>query len=139
MDNRLQTFTGYTLVDITATGVTRGIDELLRNQQRNWETVLQVIGLRSQPLEIKLPRLFEDIDVSHTEFGEFYEGTQHVWVWEFSVEHEDVFRRGDDPIAFLREAFDQVPIIVGLTETARFMLPIFYTSGAIKNIYFEIG
>jgi len=29
-----------------------------------------------------------------------------------------------------------VPIIQGLNETAKFMLPIFYPHGAIKNIHF---
>jgi len=32
--------------------------------------------------------------------------------------------------------FEQVPVVTGLTETARFMLPIFYPYGTIKNIYF---
>ena len=50
-------YTGITLVDITATGVTRHrVDnELERNQQRNWETVLQVIGLKAQPQLIDGP------------------------------------------------------------------------------------
>lgn len=141
--DRTRSFTGYTLVDITATGVIRGEDELLRNQQRNWETVLQVIGIRTQPLEITTPKIYYEIDfdVIETEFGEFYktQGLHTVWMWEFSVEHDDVFRRGDDPLALLHESFDQVPIITGLNESAKFLLPIFYTSGAIKNIYFEIG
>ncbi len=39
---------GISLVDITATGVTRG-EGKQRNQQRNWETVLQTIGILTQP------------------------------------------------------------------------------------------
>ena len=46
-----RTVIGYTLVDITETKMIRDLDgkELERNQQRNWETVLQCIGLRAQP------------------------------------------------------------------------------------------
>jgi hypothetical protein len=39
------------------------------------------------------------------------------------------------PIAGLLQDLEQVPIITGLTETAGFMLPIFYPHGTIKNIY----
>ena len=44
MNRELQFYTGYTLVDITATNVTRyrPDQEFQRNQQRNWETVLQL-------------------------------------------------------------------------------------------------
>lgn len=134
-------FTGITLVDITATGVTRHRTEheLERNQQRNWETVLQCIGLRAQPHLIEGPvcRTY-DID-SSSGFGEMYFGQQKVWIWCFAVEGEDVFLHKDDPVGGLDNAFSQVPIICGLEESARFILPIFYPYGAIKNIYFKTG
>jgi len=43
--------TAFTLVDVTATGIIKG-ESLLRDQQRNWETVLQVLGLKTQPIII---------------------------------------------------------------------------------------
>ena len=43
-----------TLIDITNTGVIKGQSDA-RDQQRNWETVLQCIGLRTQPQNIKEP------------------------------------------------------------------------------------
>ena len=129
-------YTLYTLVDITPTGMTRGAECLERSQQRNWETVLQAIGLVAQPTSIiDCDKIV--IDVKWTEFGEFFEGEHKIWSWRFSVEHSDVFERGDNPVARLEEVFEQVPIITGLEETARFMLPIFYPYGAIKNIYFK--
>ena len=50
-------YTGVTLVDITATGVIRHTtaDEIPRNQQRNWETVLQCIGIKAQPQLLEGP------------------------------------------------------------------------------------
>jgi hypothetical protein len=74
-----------------------------------------------------------------THFPDIYFGEQKVWFFSFAVEHEDVFLVNDDPVAGLDEIFSQVPIICGLNETARFMLPIFYPYGAIKNIYFIKG
>jgi hypothetical protein len=45
-NTELRFFTGYSLVDITATGVIRvsNPESIERDQQRNWETVLQCMG-----------------------------------------------------------------------------------------------
>ncbi len=134
-------FTGVTLVDITATNVTRHKPgyETARDQQRNWETVLQVIGLRAQPQLINGPICREyELDES-TAFGEMYYGLQKVWIFTFGVDHEDVFMVNNDPVGGLDKDFAQVPVVCGLDETARFLLPIFYPYGAIKNIYFIEG
>lgn len=136
MDSSFYYYTGFTLVDITATGNTRGTPSLSRSQQSNWETVIQTIGIIAQPLNITTPvRL--DVNLDYMEFGEMYQGEHTVWAWQFAVEHAGVFDRDDNPVGRLEDCFDQVPVICGLDETARFLLPIFYTGGAIKNIYFK--
>jgi hypothetical protein len=137
MQDNLQIYTLYTLVDITATGVTRGADSLERDQQRNWETVLQAVGLLAQPTTIIEPSRNPDVDLKWLDFGEFFEGNHSVWSWRFVVEHTDVFALGDNPVGQLEQVFEQVPVICGLEETARFMLPIFYPYGGIKNVYFK--
>lgn len=135
-------YTCATLVDITATGVIRhsADNEIERNQQRNWETVLQCIGLKAQPQLIDGP-YFKEFEIDeHTVFGEMFYGTkQKVWFFDFAVEAEDVFLFNNDPVGHLDKIFEQVPIICSLNETARFILPIFYPYGAIKNIYFMSG
>lgn len=128
----------FTLVDITATGVTRsnfGEDTLERNQQRNWETVLQVLGLRTQPIIISGPTVSTNVDLDFfsMEFGDFYEGKQSVWSMVFSSE-QNVYQ-----IDQLEQDFEQIPVVTGLTETAKFMLPIFYPHGTIKNVYFKFN
>jgi hypothetical protein len=136
----MNTFTCYTLVDITQTGVIRDHPdrELERNQQRNWETVLQCIGLRAQPMDIhSLHGPIESTDLAEYEFGEMYTGRHRVWAFNFLVEHPGVFAHQGDPLYWLNQSFDEVPIITFLTETARFILPIFHTAGPIKNIYFK--
>lgn len=133
----LSFFQGYTLVDITATGAVRGTDdEPQRNQQRNWETVVQCMGLRAQPQHIQIPSVLTT-DLDQLEFGDFYSGEQKVWTWTWAVEQTGVYDINEQPLTGLQRDFEQVPIVVGLEETARFMLPIFYPYGTIKNIYFK--
>lgn len=137
MYSQEKTFLGYTLVDITPTGVVRSDVEhdKERNQQRNWETVLQCIGIRAQPLETSWR--VDEVELDNYEFGEFYSGKHKVWSFAFAVDHTDAFGSIDDPTHLLHLDFDQVPVITYLGETARFLLPVFYTHGAIKNIYFK--
>jgi hypothetical protein len=130
-------FQGFSLVDITPTGVIRSNDQnsVERNQQRNWETVLQCIGLRTQPQHIQPPQLCENHNLDWHKFGEFYSNQQHIWTWCWAVESEGIYDLPNEPLGGLLRDFEQVPVVTGLTETARFMLPIFYPYGAIKNIY----
>jgi hypothetical protein len=139
MSSNLYFFQGFTLVDITATGVIRSqdLDNAERNQQRNWETLLQCIGLRTQPQNIQEPITSTVEDIGVAEFGDFYTGTQKIWTWSWTVEREGVYDLANAPLAGLLQDIEQVPIITGLEETARFMLPIFYPYGTIKNIYIK--
>lgn len=125
-----QIVTALTLIDITHTGVTKGHGES-RDQQRNWETVLQVLGLKTQPVIVNEPICWTNESMDYFEFGEFYEGSHTVWAFQFASEREDIYTH-----EVLEQDFDQVPVILGLEETARFMLPIFHTTGLLKNIYF---
>ena len=133
-----RTIFGYSLVDITPTGVIRDHEnqELARNQQRNWETLIQCIGLRAQPIETAVR--VDEVNLKDYDFGEMYEGYHKVWSFAFTTEHANVFDDGKSPVGFLNDSVDQVPVLTYLTETARFLLPVFYTSGAIKNIYFTV-
>jgi hypothetical protein len=126
----MKSFICATLVDITPTNVTRG-DSLARDQQRNWETVLQVLSLKTQPIILGGPELLSDIDGVSKIFGEFYQTMQKVWIFKFASE-QDIYT-----VDQLYEDFEQVPVITGLEESARFMLPIFHSYGILKNIYFS--
>ena len=132
----LPTFQVLTLVDITATGITKNIPgkELLRNQQRNWETVLQVLSLRTQPHITHPPQectLYKESNA----FGNFFNSPQKAWQFYFYAEHPEVYMLDSDPVGNLLKDFEQVPVIIGLNETAKFLLPIFFPYGPIKNIH----
>lgn len=138
-DVGLYFFQGFTLVDITATGVIRGTnpDAIDRNQQRNWETVIQCMSLRTQPQYIQEPMVVTIENIGVAEFGDFYQGTQKIWTWSWAVETPEIYDLHSEPLLGLQQDFEQVPIVTGLDETAKFMLPIFYPYGTIKNIYFN--
>jgi hypothetical protein len=134
-------FTGYTLIDITETNVVRQSSNttLLRQQQRNWETVLQIIGLRCQPLDILAPAHSEYASMESHQFGSYYTGFHQCWKFKFYIEHSDVYRSGNNPMFLLEQDFNEIPIIAGLLESVPLQDPVFYTNGILKNVYFEVS
>jgi hypothetical protein len=109
-----------TLFDITATGTTGHVKpsrmpyqdragtritdveqwNRSRNQQRNWETVTQLISLRTQVDNLQEPVKIQD-----------------RWQFEFEVENENLFRNGVDSLAVLKADCQGVPMLVGLDES----------------------
>lgn len=92
-----------------------------RNQQRNWETLMQIIGLRTQPQDITKP-----------------EYKDNKWCFEFVAEADGVYSLTDnpDPLAGLKQDCDSVPMVVNLDEPSN-ILPIINVSGPGQNIWFE--
>ena len=92
-----------------------------RNQQRNWETINQLISLRTQPLEVS-PAQCKD----------------GVWQFKFEVEQPLVYsltgREGD--FDSLINECNNVPMITGLLET-KTTSTVLITSGPEINIWFE--
>lgn len=141
----------YTLFDITDTGIRSHIraarfpmkdkhgNEIkneqewvrARNQQRNWETILQIISLRSQPLRIIGPR---KVDVKWKEKNKKI----NAWRFNFEVEHANVFYNKTDELGALIEDVSGVPMLTQLNESIELM-SYFITSGSLSNIYFEVA
>lgn len=92
-----------------------------RNQQRNFETIMQMISLRAQP----------EITQSPTELN----GT---WEFEFAVEQAGVYSRDGtlDSTAGLLVECEGTPMIVGLGEKQP-LDPVLITQGQQQNIWFE--
>jgi len=106
-----------TLVDVTRTDVRRkgqGDDQKLL-QQKNYETLLQVINLRSL-IDANSDPGVETRDVTD-EFGSRFKGEHRVWTYEFTIDRDEVFLDGEDPVGLLKEDFRKVPVLGGLTET----------------------
>jgi hypothetical protein len=134
-------FTCSTLIDITKTDAVRhynhGMDDsqidydAKRNQHRNWQSFLQVLGLRCQPTNMTIPSVKADQDLSA--FGSEYT-TGKIWTFHFNVEQEGVLDLPGKPAGLLLEDLHNVPIITGLTSDVTIMTAMLDTvSVAYKN------
>jgi len=132
-------FACKTFFDITATGVTGHYkssrvpfkdragqyiqDEIdwnrARNQQRNWETLTQLISMRTQIFELTHP----------TKIG-------NCWHFEFAVETPDVFGTAENPVEILVKDTAGVPMLVNLGNIPD-LTPILIVSGADQNVWFN--
>lgn len=124
----------YTLVDITRTGQYRNEPgrELARLQQQNFDTVIQTIGMRANLSYVTPPKVKIDIPKNYNIKGD---ELSNIWVFDWEVDREDLFLYNDDELYRLKEDFDLVPYISGLTETVK-KEPAIFRSG--ENISFEI-
>lgn len=134
----------YTLIDITPTGFTRRPktpeDMIRRNQQRNYETFVQLISLRSQPEIIHKPVRLENIKIEDHIFGSYYMPSLFpytIWSFDFSSDHFSAFALNNDPVGNLVRDFDNVPIIDRLDETAT-VQGVTSTIGEHRNTYFQV-
>lgn len=132
----------YTLVDITYTNFVRRPkteqETFQRNQQRNYETFIQLISLRSQPLIVKSPTKISNVDIDDYQFGEYYMPSvfkYDVWTFQFDSEHIDSYGSLSTPVGSLIDDFNSVPVIDNLSETAKINATI-NTKGAKCNTYF---
>lgn len=108
-----------TLFDITVTGVRNNshrnripfvdaagqtVDDVAtwnrsRNQQRNWETLNQIISLRTLPIDITESRR----DGDH-------------WIFDFEIDHPETVQQDGDLVGAIKADCRDVPMLVGLTE-----------------------
>lgn len=129
-----------TLFDITETGVTGHFKphripfrdnagqqisdqvtwDRARNQQRNLETISQLLQLRTQIFDVTVPQL-----------------DQGQWWFDFSVEFEGIYQSGTDVFGILKQDCDSVPMLTGLDEK-HFLTPTLVTDGSQQNIWFEL-
>jgi hypothetical protein len=118
-----------TQFDITATGVTghfKNSQQLsayewntARNQQRNLETLTQLVALRTQIMSTTVPN-------------------ENNKMWEFEFESEsNVWNDGTDPVGVLKADSDGVPMILNLNNHPD-IAPVLVTNGPTQNIWFEL-
>ena len=133
-------FVVQTFFDITATGVTGHYKpsrvpfrdhagnvitnesdwNRARNQQRNWETITQILGLRTQLFRIQTP-VSDQLNRS--------------WMFEFETESNNIYGDDTDPTAVLRTDAAGVPMLLGLNNRPE-MSATLVTAGAQQNIWF---
>jgi hypothetical protein len=93
-----------------------------RNQQSNWETINQIISLRTLPENITSPVFVEN---------------SRIWSFEFDVvDPASIFHDGD-PVGYLLKDCMGVPMILGLDEIAGIASTI-VSKGSDANIWFDL-
>jgi hypothetical protein len=145
------TISCYTLFDITQTNILnrhqptsdQEIQQWIykRNTQSNFDTVQQVISLRSQPEVLDKPKRIDIRFDEFTEFGFLFEQqedeTYPCWHFDFSIQHPSVFSDGINELGKLYEDCDQVPMIKCQTEWDK-LPPILDGTDELRNIYFKV-
>ncbi len=137
----------HTLFDITQTGVLNRSkpteDDVegwvkRRNTQCNFDTILQVISLRSQPEVIRVPSEVIMNEALYEMFGFLYNSENVAcWKFEFEVQHSSVFENGITPLGALYKDCEGVPMII--CDNQHSMCPKFLdTTPELKNIHFEV-
>lgn len=137
----MKRFRVLTLVDITETRQNRkeANKDFEYQQQQNFVTLLQAIGMRVNPLYQNSPKMTTENLKAHN-FGSAFTGSHTVWSWDFMIEYEDGFtdEHGDET-GLLVSDLNLVPVITGLKETAKFTFNVFNTkSDTDRNTYILI-
>ena len=125
----------YTLVDITHTGQNRTEPgkETLRWKEQNFQTVLQILGIRANISYSQSPTMTE---VGGRIAGFDTDEIIRVWRFDFSTDRDFLFEKAGDPIRHLLEDFHLVPYIAGLDEAMEQNYAVFNTLNPGKNISF---
>jgi hypothetical protein len=119
-----------TLIDITRTDAKKSDNDQYRlAQQDNFNSLRQSIELRS------IVSWHRDPVKQHGRLPDPLDGKAAYWIWEFETERDDLFLRGNDPVALLKEDLHGVPIIDGLDETVGFEIPAMQTQGQMINTW----
>lgn len=131
LTGNIEFFTCLTLADITDTGNSNPAAGDPYEQAQNLNSLLQCVGLRSQPIMVSVDVL-ESQDLADYSFGTDFTGTQTVWVLKFATEH-----KGSTTVANLNVDVEGLPIYTGLDETVSISSGVFQNaSSSAKNIYF---
>lgn len=140
-----------TLFDITSTGTQNKKSpsnltdlqlvewEQNRSRQANFDTIIQVVSLRTQPEEISTP-VKKVVNFQNSEmFGFLFEQEepQPYWSFDFTIYYSGVYNDGISELGLLLQDCDGVPMLPVLSAWDK--LPNFLdTSPELKNIYFEV-
>ena len=158
----------HTLVDITDNGslhrsfpfktptgeVIKDRQSLLiaRNQNNNFNTMLQLLQMRGNITWDHPPQRIELPNLGNSSFGSYYEGAHTTWHFQFFTEQAGVYGDVSDPTGSLLDDFSLVPVITDCHNTAHFPVQTFVTkelqgtdrqkvigalAGGIINTYFS--
>jgi hypothetical protein len=106
--------------------------EFSRNQQRNLDTVRQLLCLRQEVTYLSRPTLRSKQERHQHRFGKRFEFLD-IWTIDFAYDNMD----HDFMLRAIYDDFDGIPMITGLKETVTINPACSRTSGANRNVYFS--
>lgn len=134
-----------TLFDITKTNVSNRrqllehlpFNEKQRKQQSNFETLLQIISLRSQPENISEP-IHTSIDFDLWGSAYRFKKSSNAWTFDFTVNQNSTYKNNEDDLHYLKLDCDGVPMAIDLDESTALISTLSF-SDEHKNIHFEVS
>jgi hypothetical protein len=114
-------FTLYTLIDISYSTRRKDVS------QKNWDTIINGISMRAQPLGSNLPEKKRQKTTKFKFGSEYKNKVMNIWMWPFAIEHVGVI-----DIKTLMYEFHGMPVIDKLKH-------IETKSLRIKNTYFVLN
>lgn len=107
-----------------------------RHQQSNFDTIIQLISMRSQPEDISYPE--KNMMSITSEWGTDYhsKSKKPMWIFTFEVEQEMVFNDGENMFGHLYSDCNGVPMIIGLEEYDKIVGQL-STDNKKRNIIFK--
>lgn len=147
----MQKVTLHTLFDITETGVIRKFDSnylpfktkngneinseeewrLCRNQQSNFDTIVQILSLRTNIYNIEVTSHTQQTLSSYS-FDTKYQSKCNVWELSFEVETIEPYNSKHKNFNLLCDDLTNVPMLTGLDESIEDV----YLDCENTNIYF---
>jgi hypothetical protein len=109
-------------------------DNEARNQQRNWETIMQLLTLRTGIHDIEYNGV-DNNDLTEHNFGREYSGEHKVWSFTFAS--DDDYFHNNDRYGIIKNDIQNTPIIPDLTESVPLPEKFFVASGSTMNIYLK--
>jgi hypothetical protein len=110
-----------------------------RSTIRNWNTLVQTLSLKTQPIIINFPSK-EIVDIKQTKFGSKYKYNNlaqvEVYTFNFTSENMKLYEIDDNPIGVLISDCNFVPML----DYKKIIIPpsCLITAGEYCNIYFAL-
>ena len=111
VSGNIEFYTLFTDINITRTG------DFSDNTQKDFESVVQVIGLRAQPVVMNNPVALNGVGAQVLENYGAPTLTGAGWIFKFAVEHPDVFNENGNPLSKLISSMDGVVLNGGTLST----------------------
>jgi hypothetical protein len=93
-------FTLYTLIDISHSARRKDVS------QKNWDTIINGISMRAQPLGSSLPERKRQKTTKFKFGSEYKNKVMNIWMWSFAIEHVGAIN-----IKTLMQEFNGMPVI----------------------------